>query len=101
LYAVTDVLAQIAEEHGASSAQVALAWLLTRPAIATLVIGARTEEQLAENLKAAELRLTDVNVTRLEEVSRRPLPYPYWQQIAINSDRLSTADLAALAPYLA
>ena len=49
---------EIAEAHGVSAAQVALAWLLGRPGVSSLVIGARTEEQLADNLAAAELELT-------------------------------------------
>src|ERR687886_1245381 len=58
LYDVIDALVEIGEEHGVSAAQVALAWLLGRPAVATLVVGARTDEQLADNLAAAELALS-------------------------------------------
>jgi aryl-alcohol dehydrogenase-like predicted oxidoreductase len=74
LYDTIDVLVEIAERHGVSAAQVALAWLLRRPGVATVIVGARTDEQLADNLKAAELRLGDDDVRRLEEVSRPPLP---------------------------
>jgi aryl-alcohol dehydrogenase-like predicted oxidoreductase len=101
LYDTVDVLVEIAESHGVSAAQVALAWLLGRPTVSSIVIGARTEEQLADNLRAAELALSDEEVGRLEEVSRPPLIYPYWHQRKTASDRLSPADLALLGPFLA
>ena len=101
LYDTIDVLVEVAEGRGVSAAQVALAWLLGRPSISSVVVGARTDEQLADNLKAAELKLSDNERDRLEEVSRPPLLYPYWHQRKTASDRLSQADLALLAPYLA
>jgi aryl-alcohol dehydrogenase-like predicted oxidoreductase len=100
LYDTIGVLVEIADGRGVSAAQVALAWLLQRPSIASLVIGARTDEQLADNLKAAELKLSDSERQRLEEVSRPPLLYPYWHQRNTASDRLGAADLALLAPYM-
>ena len=101
LYAIIDVLVAVANANGRTPAQVALAWLLTRPGVATLVVGARTDAQLVENLVAAEITLTDDEIAQIEQASRRPLPYPQWQQVAISSDRLSEADLAALGPHLA
>ncbi|MBA2637498.1 MAG: aldo/keto reductase [Solirubrobacterales bacterium] len=101
LYDTVDVLVDIADGHGVSAARVALAWLLRRPAVTSLVIGARTDEQLVDNLKAADLVLADDEVRRLEEVSRPPLPYPLWHQATTASDRLGPADLAVLAPHLA
>jgi diketogulonate reductase-like aldo/keto reductase len=65
-----------------------------------VVIGARTDEQLADNLKAAELELTDAELDRLEQVSRPRLLYPFWHQAKTASDRLSAADLSLLAPHL-
>jgi aryl-alcohol dehydrogenase-like predicted oxidoreductase len=100
LYDTIDVLIQIAEEHGVSAAQVALAWLLDRPSISSVVVGARTDEQLADNLKSAELELTSEQRSRLEEVSRPPLLYPYWHQRKTASDRLSPADLSLIGPHL-
>ncbi|MEV0616245.1 aldo/keto reductase [Nonomuraea sp. NPDC050404] len=100
LYDTVEVLVDIAGEHGVSAAQVALAWLLGRPAITSLVVGARTSEQLADNLAAAELKLTAEQRARLDEVSRQPLLYPYWHQAATASDRLSPADLSLLGPHL-
>jgi aryl-alcohol dehydrogenase-like predicted oxidoreductase len=100
LYDTIDVLVEIADGHGVSAAQVALAWLLGRPTISSVIIGARTDEQLADNLKAAELQLTDGERDRLEEVSRPSLIYPYWHQRKTASARLSAADLTLLAPFL-
>jgi aryl-alcohol dehydrogenase-like predicted oxidoreductase len=100
LYDTIDVLVEIADGHGVSAAQVALAWLLQRPTISSIVIGARTEEQLADNLHAADLELSPAERDRLEEVSRPPLLYPYWHQRKTAADRLSEADLALLGPYL-
>jgi aryl-alcohol dehydrogenase-like predicted oxidoreductase len=99
LYDTIEVLISIAEAHGVSAAQVALAWLLTRPSITSVIIGSRTDEQLADNLRAAELTLSDEEIARLEEISRPRLIYPYWHQLATGADRLSAADLALLAPF--
>ncbi len=100
LYDTVDVLVDIADAHGVSPARVALAWLLGRPGITSVVVGARTDEQLADNLAAAELELSSDEVARLEEVSRPPLVYPFWHQQKTASDRLSDADLSLIGPYL-
>lgn len=100
LYDTIDVLVEIADGHSVSAAQVALAWLLGRPTISSVIVGARTDEQLADNLKAAELQLTDEERNRLEQVSRPPLLYPYWHQGKTAAARLSPADLTLLEPYL-
>jgi aryl-alcohol dehydrogenase-like predicted oxidoreductase len=101
LYDIVDVVVAVAKDRGVSPAQVALAWLLERPAVTSLVIGARTDEQLADNLGAADLALSQEELTRLEEVSRPPLLYPYWHQAKTASDRLGPADLSLLGPHLA
>jgi aryl-alcohol dehydrogenase-like predicted oxidoreductase len=95
-----EVLVEIGDGHGVSAAQVALAWLLGRPGVVSLIIGARSDEQLEDNLAAADLKLTDEERARLEEVSRPPLIYPYWHQAKTARDRLGRADLALLEPYL-
>jgi diketogulonate reductase-like aldo/keto reductase len=79
---------------------VAIAWLLTRPAVSSVIIGARTDEQLADNLAAAELELGEDERARLDEVSAPPLIYPYWHQAKTASERLSDADLALLGPHV-
>ncbi|WP_131112993.1 aldo/keto reductase [Lichenihabitans psoromatis] len=80
LYRVVDALDAVAEETGKSVPQVALAWLLTRPTVSTLVIGARNEEQLRQNLGAIGWSLTAEQIKTLDAASARPLPYPYWHQ---------------------
>jgi aryl-alcohol dehydrogenase-like predicted oxidoreductase len=100
LYDTIDVLVEVADAHGVSAAQVALAWLLTRPSVATVIVGARTEEQLADNLQAVDLTLGDEELTRLEAVSRPDLLYPYWHQMMSAADRLSAADLSLIGPHL-
>jgi aryl-alcohol dehydrogenase-like predicted oxidoreductase len=100
LYDTVDVLVDIADGHGVSAAQVALAYLLGRPGITSLVVGARTSEQLADNLAAAELTLGEDERDRLDKVSALPLIYPYWHQAATAKDRLSPADLSLLGPHI-
>ena len=101
LYDVIDVLVDIAAERGATPAQVALSWLLGKPGVTSLVFGARTEEQLADNLGAADLVLAEDERARLDEVSAAPLIYPYWHQAKLVADRLSAADRALLGQYIA
>lgn len=100
LYDIVEVLVEVAEARRATPAQVALAWLLRRPAVASLVIGARTEKQLADNLAAAELVLGEEEIEKLEKASRPPLIYPYWHQKQTALSRIGEADKALLAPYL-
>ena len=100
LYDIIDVLVEIAQARGVSAAQVALAWTLRKPGVTSVVIGARTTEQLRDNLAAADLLLDDAEFERLDTVSRPPLLYPYWHQAATASDRLSAADRTLLAPHL-
>ncbi len=100
LYDTVDELVAIAKERGVSPAQVALAWLLRKPAITSAVVGARTNEQLADNLRAAELGLSDDEVARLDRVSAPPLLYPYWHQANTAADRLGAPDLALLGPHV-
>ncbi|MGC4025464.1 MAG: aldo/keto reductase [Mesorhizobium sp.] len=100
LWNIIDVLVDIADARGVSGAQVALAWLLGRDAVTSLVIGGRNEAQIADNLKSADLKLTDEERSRLDEVSAPPILYPYWHQMQTASDRLSPADLSLLGPAL-
>ena len=80
LYDIIEVLVKIAEQRGVSAAQVALAYTLAKPAVTSLVIGARTDEQLADNLAAADLTLSDDERSQLDAASTPPLLYPYWLQ---------------------
>lgn len=80
LYNIVDVLNEIAGETGKAVAQVALNWLLQRPTISSIIFGARTEEQLKQNLESVGWNLTPDQVKRLDEVSKTPKIYPYWHQ---------------------
>ena len=100
LYDTIEVLVAIAEARGISAAEVALTWLLGRPAVTSVVIGARTEEQLKANLRAAELTLTAEERQRLDDVSQSPLQYPYGHQANTVASRLSAADLSLIGPHL-
>lgn len=87
LYKIVDALEEIANNRGVSIAQVALNWVTRKPGVDTVVIGARNEQQLADNLAAATWTLTDAEVERLDEVSAVPLSYPYWHQQKFAGDR--------------
>jgi aryl-alcohol dehydrogenase-like predicted oxidoreductase len=87
LYKIVDALAEIAGKRGVSIAQVALNWLTRKPGVDTVVIGARNERQLRDNLAAATWTLTDAEVESLDAVSALPLPYPYWHQQKFAGDR--------------
>ncbi len=81
LYKVVDALDAVAAETGKTVAQVALNWLLQRPGICNLVIGARNEEQLKQNLGAIGWNLTAAQVAKLDAASARLPVYPYWHQM--------------------
>jgi aryl-alcohol dehydrogenase-like predicted oxidoreductase len=100
LYDIVEILVSIGEQRGVSAAQVALAYTLGRPAVTSLVIGARTDDQLADNLAAASLSLTAAERAQLDKASAPLLIYPYWHQAWTARDRLSPADLTLLDPYL-
>jgi aryl-alcohol dehydrogenase-like predicted oxidoreductase len=80
LYRVVDALDDVAKETGKTVPQIALNWLLQRPSVATLVIGARNEEQLKANLGAVGWKLAPDQIAKLDAASARPLAYPYWHQ---------------------
>jgi aryl-alcohol dehydrogenase-like predicted oxidoreductase len=100
LHDTVEALVEIGEAHGVSAAQVAIAWLLGRPAVSSVIVGARTDEQLTDNLAAAELQLAAEERARLDAISLPPLLYPYWHQARGAADRLSAADLSLLEPHL-
>ena len=100
LWNIVDELVAIGQARGVSAARIALAWLLERPAVTSLIIGGRTEAQFKDNLASLEIKLTPEERARLDKVSQPTLLYPYWHQAHAASDRLGAADLALLAPYL-
>jgi aryl-alcohol dehydrogenase-like predicted oxidoreductase len=80
LYRVVDALESLSAETGHSVPQLALNWVLRKPTISSVIIGARNEQQLRDNLAAANFILTVEQVARLDEASQPPVPYPYWHQ---------------------
>src|SRR6478672_7624935 len=80
MFGVVDALDAVAKETGKSVPQVALNWLLQRPTVSTVIIGARNEEQLKANLGAVGWSLTPDQIARLDAASERPKTYPYWHQ---------------------
>ena len=81
LYKVVDALDEVAKETDKTIPQVALNWLLRRPTVSTLIIGARNEEQLKANLGAVGWKLTPEQVAKLDAASELPKAYPYWHQV--------------------
>lgn len=94
LYDTVDRLVDIAAGHGATPAQVSLAYLLTRPGVSSLVVGARSDDQLRDNLGAAEVSLAADEVEALDKVSAPWLPYPHWHQAKFASASFNEADRA-------
>jgi aryl-alcohol dehydrogenase-like predicted oxidoreductase len=80
LYKVVEAIDEVAKETGKSVPQIALNWLLRRPTVSTLIVGARNEEQLKQNLGAIGWELTKEQVAKLDAASELPLAYPYWHQ---------------------
>jgi aryl-alcohol dehydrogenase-like predicted oxidoreductase len=87
LYRIGDALADVAAQRGVSISQAAVNWVMRKPGVDTVIIGARNEQQLRDNLAAANWSLTDAEVEHLDEVSALPLPYPYWHQQKFAGDR--------------
>ncbi len=85
LFRVVDALEEVAGECGRSVPQVAIRWLLQRPTVCNVVLGARNEAQLRDNLGALEFTLAPEQMERLDSASSRPLTYPYWHQMGFES----------------
>ena len=80
LYNVVDAIDEVTKETGKTVPQIALNWLLRRPTVSTVVIGARNEEQLKANLGAIGWQLTPEQIAKLDKASEQPKAYPYWHQ---------------------
>lgn len=100
LWNIVETLVAIGQERGVSAAQVALAWLIGRKAVTSVIIGGRTEAQFKDNLAAAALKLSDGERKRLDDVSVPPVIYPYWHQLNTANERLSEADMELFAPHV-
>ena len=83
-YQIIDVLRQVANRHGVSPARVALAWTMSRPAVTSVIVAARTHQHLEDNLLAADLRLTDEDFEALNTVSDPGTPYPKWMVLQLD-----------------
>jgi aryl-alcohol dehydrogenase-like predicted oxidoreductase len=86
---ILDVMTPIAKAHGCSAARVALAWVLAKPFVTSVIIGAKRLEQLHDNVAAVDLKLTDDEMKKLDEVSVLPLEYPGWMLPFQGSNRLA------------
>src|ERR1700678_3851869 len=86
---ILDVLRPVAAKHDTSVATVALAWILSKPFVTSIIIGAKREDQLQQNLAATELRLTPDEIRQLDEVSTLPAEYPGWMIPFQNMNRLA------------
>ena len=84
-YRVVDVLKQVAGRHNVSPARVALAWVLGRPAISSVIIAARKAEQLEDNIAATDLQLSPEDVRLLDEASDPGVPYPKWMVLQLDT----------------
>lgn len=93
-YDIIDAMQQIADEQNGSVAQVALAWVLAKPGVTSVIIGAKNTDQLLDNLRAADLKLTDEQMKRLNDISAVPKPYPQWMIERQSTDRLGTYQFA-------
>ncbi len=82
-----EAMRPMAKAHGVPVARVALAWLLHQPAVATVIVGAKTKEQLADNIAATDLRLSETELRTLDEASKLPPEYPGWMFERQNKDR--------------
>src|SRR5712691_625346 len=82
-YRVVDAVKEVAARHGASPARVAIAWLLGRPAVSSVIVAARKAEQLADNVGAVDLLLTDDDVRQLDAASDPGIPYPKWMVLQL------------------
>jgi aryl-alcohol dehydrogenase-like predicted oxidoreductase len=86
---VLDVLRPVAKAHDTSVATVALAWILAKPFVTSVIVGAKRVDQLEQNLSAAELQLTEDEIQKLDEVSVLPPEYPGWMIPFQNINRLA------------
>jgi aryl-alcohol dehydrogenase-like predicted oxidoreductase len=84
-YRVVDALKEVAARHDASPARVALAWVLGRPAVSSVIIAARRLDQLEDNIRAVDLRLSDEEIQLLDSVSDPGIPYPKWMVLQLDT----------------
>ncbi len=84
-YRVVDALKEVAARHGASPSRVALAWVLGRPAVSSVIVAARKPEHLQDNILAVDLRLAEEDVRQLDAASDPGVPYPKWMVLQLDT----------------
>ena len=87
-YDIIEAMEPVAEAHGVSVARIALAWVLAKAGVTSVIIGAKNTDQLVDNIKAVDLSLTTEQLEQLDEISTNPKPYPQWMIQRQSSDRL-------------
>ena len=90
---VIDVLRPIAEAHDCSPARIALAWLLSKPVVTSVLVGAKRLSQLEDNIAAVDITLSEEEIRQLDEVSELPPEYPGWMLATQGADRMGPVDL--------
>ena len=83
--AISKARPSLSSRYGASPAQVAVAWVLSRPAVSSVILAARKAEQLEDNIRAVELRLSDDDVRKLNAASDPGIPYPKWMVLQLDT----------------
>jgi aryl-alcohol dehydrogenase-like predicted oxidoreductase len=99
LWNIVNIVIETAAAHSVSPAQVALAYIMGKPGVSSVLVGARTEAQLADALGAAGLQLTKSERERLDNASELPLLYPHWHQARNATDRLAEPELTLLRQF--
>jgi aryl-alcohol dehydrogenase-like predicted oxidoreductase len=84
-YRVVDALKEVASRHDASPARVAIAWVLSRPAVSSVIVAARKADQLEDNVRAVDLRLSDEDIRQLDAASDPGVPYPKWMVLQLDT----------------
>ena len=80
VYRIVDVVREVGDAHGASPAQVSVAYILGKPGVTSAILGPRSDDQVVTALQAAQLQLTSEDMAKLDAASARPRPYPQWHQ---------------------
>ena len=97
LYSVVDVLDEVAQRNNATIPQVVMAWLLERPGVTNLAVGARSLEQWNDLLGTFEVSLDAEDTQAIDDAGRPSLAYPFWHQADMASERMSDADESIMA----
>ena len=86
-YDIIDVMAVVGKAHNASVAEIALAWVRHQPAVTSTIIGAKTIQQLNDNVHSTEIKLNEEDLKKLDDISKLPAEYPGWMVARQSADR--------------